>query len=101
VGNRKLASVGIGLRRWVSVHGFAMNVTTDLSNFDAIVPCGLSGVRMTSLAAEGARVAMDWVIETAERCFADVLGYGTTRRIDATAGDWPSRLAAGTEARHD
>jgi lipoate-protein ligase B len=98
VANRKLASVGIGLRRWVSVHGFAMNVTTDLSHFEAIVPCGLSGVRMTSLAAEGSRVAMDWVIETAERCFADVLGYRMMRRIDTTAGGWSSRLAVGTEA---
>lgn len=49
---RKLASIGVGLRGWVSWHGFALNVTTDPSAFADIVPCGLQGVRMTSLAAE-------------------------------------------------
>jgi lipoate-protein ligase B len=53
MGGGKLASVGIGVRRWVTTHGFALNVTTDLAYFDAIVPCGLPDVRMTSLLAEG------------------------------------------------
>jgi lipoate-protein ligase B len=46
----KIASIGVGLRGWISWHGFALNVTPDLRGFDAIVPCGLAGVRMTSLA---------------------------------------------------
>jgi len=46
---RKIASVGIGLRRWVTWHGFALNVSLDLSGFDAIVPCGLPDVEMTSV----------------------------------------------------
>jgi lipoate-protein ligase B len=45
----KVASIGVGVRRWVSWHGFALNVGSDLSGFDAIVPCGLQGVAMTSL----------------------------------------------------
>lgn len=49
---RKIASIGVGLRGWVTWHGFALNVTTDLAAFGAIVPCGLRGVAMTSLAAE-------------------------------------------------
>jgi lipoate-protein ligase B len=49
---RKIASIGVGLRGWVTFHGFALNVTNDLAGFDAIVPCGLQGVRMTSVAAE-------------------------------------------------
>ncbi len=49
---RKIASIGVGLRGWVTWHGFALNVTTDLTAFGAIVPCGLRGVAMTSLAAE-------------------------------------------------
>jgi lipoate-protein ligase B len=49
---RKLASIGVGLRGWISWHGFALNVTTDRAAFDDIVPCGLHGVRMTSLARE-------------------------------------------------
>jgi lipoate-protein ligase B len=53
VGNEKIASIGIGLRRWVTLHGFAINVATDLSYFDHIVPCGIEGCRMTSIAALG------------------------------------------------
>jgi lipoate-protein ligase B len=47
---QKIASIGVGLRGWISWHGFALNVTTAPDAFDDIVPCGLSGVRMTSVA---------------------------------------------------
>jgi lipoate-protein ligase B len=47
---RKIASIGVGLRGWVSWHGFALNATPDLAGFGDIVPCGLSGVAMTSVA---------------------------------------------------
>jgi len=54
--NRKLASIGVGVRKWVSMHGFALNVTHEcLSAFSAITPCGLDGVAMTSLEAEAGR----------------------------------------------
>jgi lipoate-protein ligase B len=49
---RKIASIGIHVKQWVTLHGFALNVTTDLSYFDLIVPCGISGVTMTSVAQE-------------------------------------------------
>lgn len=49
---RKLASIGVHARQWVTWHGFALNVTTDLSYFDLMVPCGLPGVRMTSVERE-------------------------------------------------
>ncbi|MCZ6464509.1 MAG: lipoyl(octanoyl) transferase LipB [Proteobacteria bacterium] len=49
---RKLASIGVALRGWVSFHGFALNLSTDLSGFRSIVPCGLRGVEMTSVAVE-------------------------------------------------
>ncbi len=49
---RKLASIGVHARDWVTWHGFALNVTTDLSYFDLIVPCGIQGVVMTSVARE-------------------------------------------------
>jgi len=48
---RKIASIGVGLRRWLTLHGFALNVNCDLARFDVIVPCGLSGVRMVSMAS--------------------------------------------------
>ena len=50
--NRKIASIGIGVRRWITMHGFALNVASDLSGFLAITPCGLTDVRMTSLSIE-------------------------------------------------
>jgi lipoyl(octanoyl) transferase len=49
---RKVASIGVGLRGWISWHGFALNVTLDPAAFDLIVPCGLRDVAMTSLARE-------------------------------------------------
>jgi lipoate-protein ligase B len=50
VGDAKIASIGVGLRRWVTFHGLALNVTTDLAYFEAIVPCRIPGLRVTSLA---------------------------------------------------
>ena len=52
VQNRKIASIGIGVRRWITMHGFALNVSSDLTGFLSITPCGLAGVRMTSLSLE-------------------------------------------------
>jgi lipoate-protein ligase B len=49
---RKLASIGVHARQWVTWHGFALNVSTDLSYFDLMVPCGLPGVDMTSVERE-------------------------------------------------
>lgn len=50
--DRKIASIGVGVRKWVTMHGFALNVASDLSGFQNITPCGLSGVRMTSISGE-------------------------------------------------
>jgi len=56
VGNRKLASIGVGVRKWISMHGFAINITKEsLPPFFAITPCGLDGVAMTCLEAEAGR----------------------------------------------
>ena len=49
---RKLASIGVHARDWVTWHGFALNVTTDLSYFDLMIPCGIADVAMTSIARE-------------------------------------------------
>ncbi len=55
VGARKIASIGVGIRRWTTWHGFALNVSTDLSYFDSIVPCGIEGCRMTSVCEQTKR----------------------------------------------
>ena len=52
VGARKIASIGVHVRQWVTWHGFALNVTTDLSYFDLMVPCGIADVIMTSVERE-------------------------------------------------
>ena len=51
-GGRKIASIGIHVKQWVTFHGFALNVSTDLSYFDLIVPCGIKDVIMTSISRE-------------------------------------------------
>jgi len=50
VKGHKIASIGVGVKRWITYHGFALNVNTDLSYFDMIVPCGIPDVKMTSIA---------------------------------------------------
>ena len=52
VENRKIASIGVGVRHWITMHGFALNVCGDLSPFDQIVPCGIANVTMTSMEKE-------------------------------------------------
>ncbi len=55
VGNRKLASIGIGVHQWITMHGFALNITQEaLPPFGNITPCGINGVQMTCLHSEGA-----------------------------------------------
>jgi lipoyl(octanoyl) transferase len=52
VENRKIASIGVGVRHWITMHGFALNVSGDLSPFNHIVPCGINNVAMTSIEKE-------------------------------------------------
>ena len=71
---RKIASIGVHARDWVTWHGFALNVNTDLSYFDLIVPCGITGVEMTSIARElgESRVDPARVRDEITRAFASV-----------------------------
>jgi lipoyl(octanoyl) transferase len=81
IGPRKIASIGVHLRRWITTHGFALNVSTDLTYFDGIVPCGLSGVQMTSMEQLGEQATVE---EVADRCsahFAEVFD----RRLDSVS----------------
>jgi lipoate-protein ligase B len=67
---RKIASIGVHARAWVTWHGFALNVATDLSYFDLMTPCGIDGVVMTSMAKElGRDVTVDEVGQVAAAQF--------------------------------
>ena len=79
---RKIASIGVHARDWVTWHGFALNVVTDLSWFDLIVPCGIQDVEMTSIAKEMSlrgepvpdSLNVDSVAELIASAFGDVFG---------------------------
>jgi lipoyl(octanoyl) transferase len=76
VGSRKIASIGVGIRRWITLHGLALNVNSDLAYFEHIVPCGIDGCRMTSMAGEGRLdVAPSTVAAALAENFAAVFGY--------------------------
>jgi lipoate-protein ligase B len=72
---KKIASLGVHVKQWVTWHGFALNVSTDLSWFDRIVPCGIDGVVMTSIERELG--AADWPtsVTAVIDAFRETLGY--------------------------
>jgi lipoate-protein ligase B len=76
VRDRKIASIGVGVRRWTTFHGVALNVTTDLRFFTPIIPCRMPDVRMTSIALElGMAPAMADVRSAFVGAFRSVYGY--------------------------
>jgi lipoyl(octanoyl) transferase len=82
-GDRKIASLGIRISRWVTCHGFALNVSTDVGYYSLINPCGIVGCRMTSMAVElGAPVRMPDVKSAVVSHFSEVFD----RRIISNGG---------------
>lgn len=92
-GGGKVAAIGVAIRRWVTMHGFAVNVDPQMEHFRLIVPCGLANREVTSMAALAGRpVTVEEVVEPTIRRFAAVFGFDTAgfRRLDefaSLAGD--------------
>jgi lipoate-protein ligase B len=75
VGGAKLGAIGVRVERWVTSHGFALNANTDLSYFDLIIPCGLRGRGVTSLAKEiGRPIDLDELRRALAEVFGEVFG---------------------------
>lgn len=73
VEDRKIASIGVGVRKWITMHGFGLNVGSDLSGYEAITPCGIAGVTMTSLSRElGREISVEEAATEASRVFTAV-----------------------------
>jgi lipoyl(octanoyl) transferase len=75
IGDRKIASIGVGVRHWITMHGFALNVCGDLSPFNHIVPCGINNVAMTSMEKEtGAAFSVAGVAASVEKLALNQFG---------------------------
>jgi len=83
VGESKVAAIGVRITRGVTMHGFALNVTTDLSYYDGIVPCGLADRGVQSMQGLNPAVDAAEVRRAVVRRFAEVFAYETVREADA------------------
>jgi lipoyl(octanoyl) transferase len=87
IGDRKIAAIGVAVRRAITYHGLALNVNTDLSYFKRIIPCGLSWADVTSMKEElGTDQSVEQVKESFLRHFAEVFGYSDVEQ--AEDGEW-------------
>ncbi len=88
---RKIASIGVHARDWVTWHGFALNVTTDLKYFDLMVPCGIAAVTMTSVEREtpSATASVDRMSDLVARAFGQVFDLA----VRESPGDVQASLA--------
>lgn len=78
VGGKKIASIGVGVRRWITMHGFALNVCGDLSAFGSITPCGIAGVEMTSVEREcGRAITVESFAQRVGEVFKKTASLGT------------------------
>jgi len=88
VGNDKIAAIGVHLSRWITTHGFALNVTTDLSHFLGIVPCGITDGGVTSIERlAGARPPVEDVAAAYVSVFLEVFGRMAASPRERKAGD--------------
>jgi lipoyl(octanoyl) transferase len=93
VQNRKIASIGVGVKKWITMHGFALNVARDMTGFASITPCGIVGVQMTAMSLEiGRDVSLDEVRGEIEPLFERHLraGDATSPKNSTATSSLPS-----------
>ena len=93
----KIAAIGVRLQRWVTLHGFALNVAPDLSHFSGIVPCGVSETRygVTSLADLGCTASMERVDRALRAEFSNLFGEAVdVQKLGSTENNSPRRRSA-------
>lgn len=82
IGNNKIASIGLRVRKWVSIHGFSLNVNIDLSYFQHIIACGLKDFPQVSMSSVlGREIAIDDVKEQIIKSFESVFGIRTVKTV--------------------
>jgi lipoyl(octanoyl) transferase len=92
IDDRKIAAIGVAVRRCITFHGLALNVNTDLSYFERIIPCGLGWAQVTSMQKElGQEQSIESVRDRFLRHFAEVFGYSNVEKTED--GRW--RMAYG------
>jgi lipoate-protein ligase B len=86
IGDKKIAAIGVAVRRCITFHGLALNVNTDLAYFKRIVPCGLAWADVTSMARElGAPQDLGAVRDRFLQHFAEIFGYDRTNQLVSTS----------------
>ena len=102
IDNRKIAAIGIAVRRGITFHGLALNVNTDLSYFNRIIPCGLTFAEVTSMAKElGNEPNAENVRQSFLRHFAELFGYMEIENISHFSEFQAGHKGASYEARDD
>ena len=71
VGNNKICAVGVRIKKWVTMHGLALNLSTNLDRYESIVPCGILGLGVTSIANESSNINLDTSIINLMECFSN------------------------------
>ena len=103
---RKIASIGVHARDWVTWHGFALNVTTDLSFFDLIVPCGISDVTMTTVEKElasgypGPELVAQAIVRSFESVFSVTAESRSRSWLEATVEDFAALSETAESLKH-
>jgi len=84
INNNKIAAIGIKVSRWITMHGFAFNVNTDLSYFDKIIPCGIFEKGVTSLSAElGTKIPLKNVKDVVIKHFCKIFNYDSIKHFSS------------------